>query len=365
MSNLDIECGLSAAQPKCAYGETLDGVDGVWQKGVHPNLPGTADFYYADYASKPMWNIFCTECFADVTAGYGLLFAGTTQIQTFTWSGTISPNGNSTTSVGVGGSGTGGLRHAVFDIEVDGTGTTGFYWNASNTNDIVIRPRAFTNNNYGATTGVDIDIESGSDWTISGGVLDGYNIGTSNPQSTAGIRIGASVSDVSVTGVRIKGHTTNPATVASGATNISFTGGDYTGNTSNAIVNNAALNTVFASGVIGVPYFAYTPVWACGSGSGTWGSVSGRYMLSGKHVDVWATGQLTAVGTCATTIYFTMPATPNEATVLGAVENNATGIALKAVTSSGVNSTTVMSQANAFYAGANYTYLVSGSYESQ
>jgi hypothetical protein len=113
----------------------------------------------------------------------------------------------------------------------------------------------------------------------------------------------------------------------------------------------------------------YTPTPSCGSGSGTWGTVTGRYKtLLGKITHVWVDAVLTTVGTCATNVQFTLPVNAVSATgtqIVYGRENNTTGDMLQGTIATGAGSVIVTGVSNGFIGGNGYIYLMSGSYENQ
>jgi hypothetical protein len=106
---------------------------------------------------------------------------------------------------------------------------------------------------------------------------------------------------------------------------------------------------------------SYSPTPSCQTGSGTWGTVTGRYkIIMSKTVVVAITGTLTTQGTCGgTSVIFTLPfATANAGVLYMGVgrETGTTGILLNGVTNLGTTTMNVYGASGAppFYSGSIY-----------
>ena len=307
VQNADIECGASVTTAKCNIGYDISGVDGIFASQVHSEFASAADFHYGNSASQLMLNIFCAECFADVTPGIGLKMDGTSNIENMQFSGTLDSAEASATSIGVQLSGSGGLTNGFIDATIRGWGLQGISLNASNTANVVIRPRSMANNNFSSTANTaDIDISQGTNFSITGGVLDGFGGGAN--RTSYGVQFGAGVTGGTVTGVTIRRHSSIAMNVQSGTTNVNVIGGDFTGNTVNGIQVLGAPGTVSATGVLGVPWFVYTPTIGCSTGTlTTLGAVAGSYQVSGKNLKLQIAIPITTNGTCAGYLTATLP----------------------------------------------------------
>jgi hypothetical protein len=307
VQDADIECGSGTSQTKCAYGYVLDGVDGVFARSVHVEYAQRADFRFGNNAEQPMLNISCVECFADITPGIGLLLDGGSNISNLFFSGSVDAAGLNITNPGISLSGAGGLSNSVLDVHVRGWGAQGILLNADNTSNVIIRPRDLTMNNGGSGASVaDIDVEQGTNITISGGTLDGY--GTTENRVPYGIQFGAGVKGANVIGVSSRRHSTLAANVLNGASNINFVGGDFTGNAANGIQVLGPPGSVMINGTLGVPWASYIPVIACRSGlPGTLGAVSASYQVRGKTLSLQISIPITSIGSCAGAITTTLP----------------------------------------------------------
>ena len=137
----------------------------------------------------------------------------------------------------------------------------------------------------------------------------------------------------------------------------SFYGSGNTG------INLSSNNTVLDG--IGTAWTSYTPTASCGSGSATWGTITGYYKTVGKTTYISINAAMTSAGTCATNVNFTLPNTAASVAVLSGRENNNTGSMLQANISSGGTGMQVQRYDNVAVIANGDIYQISGVYQNQ
>jgi hypothetical protein len=167
--------------------------------------------------------------------------------------------------------------------------------------------------------------------------------------STGGVITGNSFSSLG-TAVAFGGSTSNNVDQANAYT--STVGALYTDAGTNNQIDVATWNT-------------YTPTASCGTGSGTWGTVTGSYKTVGKTTHISINATLTAAGTCATNVVFSLPNTSKTAAVLAGRENQNTGTMLSASLAAGGTGMQVQSYSNAAVIASGDVYIISGVYQNQ
>lgn len=119
------------------------------------------------------------------------------------------------------------------------------------------------------------------------------------------------------------------------------------------------------TGDTGTAYTPYTPSLACGTGTLTTASATGRSKSLGKTVFVTITATITTLGTCATNVTASLPSTANSAAQLAGRENGVSGKMLQGFVAPTSNVATILNYDNTFAAASGASLVVSGHYESQ
>lgn len=145
------------------------------------------------------------------------------------------------------------------------------------------------------------------------------------------------------------------------ATNVT---GALKGNGSSSAITQAASSDLSDAGA----WTSYTPTPSCQTGSGTWGTVTGRYkQIMSKTVVLTITGTLTTQGTCGgTNVAFTLPSAAANVgiTYIGAGrETGTTGSLLNIVAGVGASSVNVLGASGAPPFGSGSIYNISLTYE--
>lgn len=265
---LEVEGGARFTEQKAAVGVHVSGIDGVWLTSPHVQSVQTADFRFSQTSTgsasfDKMANIFVTNALADTTLGNGILMDGSVQIQRFKFEGAVSAFGaGGADKHGVYVTGTGGLLAAEFNIDVDGWGGAGMYVDSTtaNTGWITIRPKTFWQNSLTTqNTYNDIDLRTGSDYSIIGGVLQGTSSNTTWTKS--GIALADPVARVAVSGIVITGHRGYPMTIAASTTKVAVGNSVFYGNLANNDINNlAGADQVSITGVMGATSLVPTAI---------------------------------------------------------------------------------------------------------
>ncbi|MCK1460647.1 hypothetical protein IVB34_20305 [Bradyrhizobium sp. 2] len=127
--------------------------------------------------------------------------------------------------------------------------------------------------------------------------------------------------------------------------------------------SNTTAWTPSGSGIVYNQQMTWTPTTACGAGSGTWTGQTGKYTRYPGYTSYTVTATLSAVGTCSSSVTFSLPFTAGVSSGVGFGRESAINGRALAVTS---NTTiiSVFNYDNTFNGGNGATYQVSGTFAS-
>ena len=235
IKGLEMEGGASYSLIKLGTGLRVDGVDGLWVSDSHIQPTAVADVDIRHSGTSTQGNIYFKNVMLDITSGNGLQMTGTKQVSRFAFEGHISAaSAYSTVAAnGVLITGTGGLLNGTFDIGVDGFGAHGFYVDASNVSNLVIRPKTFSNNGtQTSNTYSDLALISPQNYTISGGII-------ASTATAYGFNIGLYANVGTITGTIFQGNIGRAGVIATGPTKFTIVGNTCYGNTGGGILDNS------------------------------------------------------------------------------------------------------------------------------
>lgn len=110
---------------------------------------------------------------------------------------------------------------------------------------------------------------------------------------------------------------------------------------------------------------AYTPVLACGTGTLTTSSTTGRFKTVDKTTFVQFAATLTTIGTCSGSISVSVPAAAVTNSILFGRESASTGAAMLGIIAPGASVVGVTKYDGTPIITAGFVYIFSGSYENQ
>lgn len=232
---LEIEGGESYSLIKLGTGIRIDGVDGFWLSDSHVQSTAQADLDVSHSGTSTQGNIYIKNTMLDITSGNGLQMMGTKQVGRFLFEGHISAASaySAVPSVGVLITGTGGLLNGTFDVGIDGFGGHGFYVDAGNVNNLVIRPKTFSNNGTATSnTYTDLALISPQNYSVSGGIF-------ASTDTAYGFNIGLYANVGTITGAIFEGNVGRAGTIVSGPTKFTIVGNTCYGNTGGGILDNS------------------------------------------------------------------------------------------------------------------------------